>query len=95
MARAAVDPAAAAAAADRGDDDAGCNGDPSTCAFPAAAKATSLSPVVGATPQQRAGPPLSGVVTYFSSSLDKKGKDEDNDDAFDNGNIIGWEVRRQ
>ena len=88
-ARAAVD---AAAAADRGDDDASCNEDPSVCAFPAATTTTSLLHVAGATPRQRAGPPLSGVVAYFSSSLDTKDKEEDNDNTFDDSNIVGREV---
>ena len=90
--RAAVYTAAAAAAAERGDNDAGCNEDPSVCAFPAATTATSLSLVAGATPRQHAGPPLLGVVAYFSLSSDKHDDDEDDDDAFDNGNVVGREV---
>ena len=90
-ARAAVN-AAAVAPADQGDNDAGCNEDPSACAFPAAATATSLLPVAGAMPWQRAGPPLLGVVTYFSSSSDNKDKDKDKDDAIDNSDVVGQEV---
>ncbi len=52
----------------------------------------SLLPVAGATPRQRAGPPLLGVVTYFSSSWDNKDKVEDDDDAFDDGNVVEREV---
>ena len=92
VARAAVD---AAATANRGDNDASCNEDPSMCAFPAAATTTSLSPVAGAMLRQHAGPPLLGVVAYFSSSLDKKDEDEDNDNAFDDGDVVGREVGRQ
>jgi hypothetical protein len=93
VARAAVD--ANAAAADPGDDDTGCNEDPFTCVFPATATAMSLLPVAGATLRQRAEPPLSGVVAYFSSISDKKDKDEDDDNAFDDGNVVGQEVGRQ
>ncbi len=64
------------------------------CAFPAAATATSLLPVVGVMPRQGAGPPLSGVVTYFSLSSDNKDEDEDNNDAFDDDNVVGREVRQ-
>ena len=71
VARMAVD--AAIATADQGDDDAGCNEDPFACTSPATAAATTpLSPAAGATMRQRAGPPLSGVVAYFSTSLDEK-----------------------
>ncbi len=97
--RAAVDAAAAAvataAAADRGDEDAGCYEVPSACAFLAATTATSLSPVAGATPRQRAGPPLSGVVAYFSSSSDNKDENKDEDNAFDDDNVVGREVGQQ
>jgi hypothetical protein len=94
-ARAAFDAATAAAATDRGDDDSGCNEDPSACASLATATATSLSPVAGAMPRQRAQPLLSGVVAYFSSSSDNKDKDKDDDNAFDNGNVVGREVGRR
>ncbi len=101
MARAAVDAATAtatataAAAADQGEDVAGCNEDLSACASPAAAIATSLSPVAGAMPRQRIGPPLSGVVLYFSLSSDNKDEDKDNDAAFNDGNVVGREVGRR
>ena len=62
------------------------------CASPAAATTTSLLPVAGAMPRQRAGPPLLGVIAYFSSSLDKKDKDDDNGDAFDDGDVVGREM---
>ena len=87
--RAAVD-AVAATPANRADDDTGCNEDPSTCASPAAVTATS-SPPVG----RGAGPLLSGVVAYFSSSLDNKDKDKDNNDAFNDGNVVRREVGRR
>ncbi len=45
------------------------------------------------TPQQRAGPTPSGVVAYFSSSLDKDGDDDDDDD--DEVNVVGREVGRR
>ena len=77
-----MDAAATAATANRGD-------------FPAAATATSLLPVAGATLRQRARPPLSGVVVYFSLSSDKKDEDADNDDAFDDSDVVGREVGRQ
>ena len=64
--------AATATATNRGDNDAGCNEDPSVCASTAAATAASLLPAVAAMPQQLAGPPLLGVVAYFSSSSDDK-----------------------
>ncbi len=81
--------AAAATATDREDDNAGCNEDPSLCTSPAAATAMPLSPVVGVMPQQRAGPPLSGVVAYFSSSSDDKDKDEDNNAALMMALLLG------
>jgi hypothetical protein len=88
MARAAVD-TATTTTTDQGDTNAGCNEDPSICASPAAATAVPLSPVAGAAPQQRARPPLLGVVLYFSLSSDDKDKDKDNDDVFDGSNVVG------
>jgi hypothetical protein len=80
---------AAAATANRGDDNSGCNEDHSACTSPIAATATPLSSVVGATPRQRNGPPLSRVAAYFILSLDNKDEEEDKDDVFDNGKVCG------
>ena len=83
----------AAAAADRGDNNAGCNEDPFKCASPAAAVAAPLLPAAGAMPGQRAIPPLLGDVAYFSSSLDNKDKDnKDNNDVFEDGDAVEQEV---
>ena len=90
-----MDTAATATATNKGDNNAGCNEDPSVCAYPAAATAAPLLPVAGVTPRQHTGPPLLGVIAYFSSSLDDKDKDNYNNDSFNDSNVIGREVRQR